>query len=98
MENRYIGYSQKPGLLRRTVAVAAFAVTAAFALMFSALFLAMLLFLGAIAGIYLWWKMRGLRRQMREFSMQNVETFEAHEEGVVIEGEAVRVDAKRYAS
>ncbi len=98
METGYIAYtSSKPSLLRKTAAVAAFAVTAAVALMFSALLLAMLLFIGAIAGLYLWWKMRGVRRQMQEFRMQDEVVFEAHEEGIVIEGEAVRVDPKRDA-
>ena len=98
MEPRYIAYTPgKPSLLRKTAAVAVFAVTAVAAVMFSAVLLAFLLLIGAIAGLYFWWKMRGVRKQMQQFGMQDVETFEVHEEGTVIEGEAVRVDPKRDA-
>ncbi len=101
METRYIAYtSGKPSLLRKTAAVAVFAVTAVAAVMFSAVLLAFLLLIGAIAGLYFWWKMRGVRKQMQEFRMQEFRTqdeFEAHDEGIVIEGEAVRVDPKRDA-
>ena len=98
METRYLVYgSQKPGLLRKTAAIVAFAAMAAIALMFSAVLLALLLFIGAIAGIYLWWKTRDLRRQMREMQVAEMESCAMQEDdaGVVIEGEAVRVDAKR---
>ncbi len=98
METRHIAYtSGKPGLLRKSATIAVFAVTAVAAVMFSAVLLAFLLFIGVIAGLYLWWKTRGVRRQMQEFRMPEKDDFGVHEEGVVIEGEAVRVDPKRDA-
>ena len=98
MKTRYLIYSsQKPGLLRKAAAIVAFTATAAIALMFSAVLLALLLCAGIAAGIYLWWKTRALRRQMREMQVAEMESCAMQEDdaGVVIEGEAVRVDAKR---
>ncbi len=98
METRYIVYSShKPSLLRRAAAVVAFTAAAVAALMFSAVLLAFLFFIGAMAGIYLWWKTRVLRRQMRSMQEAGMESVAVHENdaGIVIEGEAVRVDAKR---
>lgn len=98
MKTRYLVYSsQKPGLLRKTAAIAVLTVTAVAAVMFSAVLLALLLCAAIVAGIYLWWKTRALRRQMREMQAAEMETCSMQEddEGIVIEGEAVRVDAKR---
>lgn len=100
MKTRYLVYSsQKPSLLRKTAAIVAFAAMAAIALMFSAMLLALLLCAGIVAGIYLWWKTRALRRQMRDLRMQGEDmeacVMQEDDAGIVIEGEAVRVDAKR---
>ena len=77
--------------------VVAFTATAAVALMFSAVLLAFLLFIGTIAGLYLWWKMRGVRRHLQEMQVAGMESCAMQEgdAGIVIEGEAVRVDAKK---
>ena len=80
------------------------AVVAAVAIMFSAVIVASLLVVFALAGIYLWWKTRAFRKQMetrmrqfqeqgmtRESSTSGGEVFE----GEIIEGVAVRVDTER---
>lgn len=98
MKTRYLVYSsQKPSLLRKIAAIAVLTVTAVAAVMFSAVLLALLLCVAIVAGIYLWWKTRALRRQMREMQVAETEACAMQEDdaGIVIEGEAVRVDAKR---
>lgn len=75
------------------------------ALMFSAVLLVIILTVGAIAGSYLWWKTRGLRKQMREYAQNDAEmrgtvfdsvvverTTERNEaiQGEIIEGEIIR--------
>lgn len=101
MQIKYISYpSGRPrGPLRKAVAVIATVALAVLALMFTAVLLAVILIAGTIAGIYLWWKTRELRKQMRA-QMQDFQTRSATGEvfksevfaGEVIEGEAVRVD------
>lgn len=72
--------SQPPSLLRKAVALVAAMALFALALMFSALLIAVVLTVGAIAWAYLWWRTRDLRKQMRMHSP----------DGVVIEGEAIK--------
>lgn len=128
---RYIAYtsSTSPGLLPKVAgAIVTLAVFAGL-IVFSSVFLAVLLLAAAIGGIVLWWKTRHVRRMMREMqanmnraresfenggfapgengagpfaggqrasegSFAEAETFshEEHHHGVIIEGEAVRVD------
>ena len=58
--------SQPPkSLLGKVVGFAVGAVVLVGAFVFSLVLFAVLLSVGLIAGIYLWWKTRGLRRQMR---------------------------------
>jgi ABC-type uncharacterized transport system permease subunit len=93
--------SNPPSLLRKAGTIVATTVMVGVALMFSAVLLTVVLSIGALAFTYLWWKTRGLRKQMREQMRDfpppgaNVEREafrdEVHE-GEVIEGEAVRVD------
>lgn len=70
----------------------------ALVLMFSAVLLVVLLVIGVIAGIYIWWKTRELRRVMR--MMQSVATPDARRDAHasndgVFEGEVIReVDPK----
>jgi ABC-type uncharacterized transport system permease subunit len=96
--------SNPPSLLRKTGAIIATTAVAGVALMFSAVLLTAVLTVGAVAFAYLWWKTRGLRKQMREQMRDfpppgaNVEreTFRGGTfAGDVIEGEAVRVDEPR---
>ncbi len=94
-------------MLRKSAAAVATVALAAVALMFSAVLLTLLLGVVAVMFTYVWWKVRRLRRQMRE-EMGNVpprgaaverdifvrETFK----GEVIEGQAVRVNEVRKTS
>jgi hypothetical protein len=85
-----------PGPLRK---MAAFVVTLAMIgliLMFSAVLLAVILAAGAAGWVYLWWKTRALRKQMRNMPPRGVamegEVFKREEtRGEVIEGEVIRV-------
>jgi hypothetical protein len=83
-----------PGLLRKLVALAVMVALIALVLMFSAVLFAIILVVGAIAGVYLWWKTRELRQMMRV--MRSVATPEARREAQasndgVFEGEVIRV-------
>lgn len=101
MQIKFISYSsgRRPGLLRKTAAVIATVVLAVLALMFSAVLLAAILIVGTIAGAYLWWKTRELRKQMRaqmqDFQTRNATMQSEVFEGEVIEGEVIRVDESR---
>ncbi len=55
-----------PSLLQKIVAVLGTLALFAVSLMFSVVFFAIVLTLGAVAWGYLWWKTRAVRRQMRE--------------------------------
>jgi len=99
MQMKYISHTsaKPPSLLRKTAVIVATTALAAVALMFSAMLLAFLLCVGAVAFTWLWWKTRALRRQMREQmkdfpprgkDMGNGEV----SGGEVIEGESIRVD------
>lgn len=94
MQMKYLPRSsaRPPSLLRKAGAIIATTALAGVVLMFSAVLLAFLLCVGAVAFAYLWWKTRELRKQIRN-SPPRASTME-HEvfEGEIIEGEAVRVD------
>lgn len=93
MQMKYLSHSSRPpSLLRKMGAVVATAALAGVALMFSAVLLALVLSIGAVAWAYLWWKTRELRKQMRNFSARAATMEHEEFEGEVIEGEAVRVD------
>ena len=69
--------------------------------MFSLVVFSFLLVAAAIAWIYLWWKTRELRKQMRIFQNHTVVMGDDVAEsqiigGEVIEGEVVRVDETIY--
>ncbi len=121
---KYISYtsSSASGPLQKIIgAVAAVAIAGAL-LVFSSVFLVLLVLAVAIGGIWLWWKTRHVRRMMREMQGQMDRAREAFENrgfqedpstrkgpfgqqgpfnpaaqsgGVIIEGEAVRVDEAR---
>jgi len=85
---------QPPGLLRKLVALVVTVAIFALLLMFSAVLLVVILVVGTLFGIYLWWKTRELRRMMRV--MRSVATPEARREATasndgVFEGEVIRV-------
>ncbi|HEX5364231.1 MAG TPA: hypothetical protein VFW59_08160 [Gallionella sp.] len=104
MQTKYISYSStsRPGPLRRLAALVVTVALVALALMFSAVLLAVILIVGAIAGVYLWWKTRAIRKQFKQMQaqMQNASSRSADTQafraeafgGEIIEGEAVRVD------
>lgn len=94
MHMKYISYpsANSPGLLRKAVATIATVVLAGLVLMFSAVMFAVILVAGAIATVYLWWKTRALRKQMRNFSPRGAEMERETFQGEVIEGEVIRVD------
>lgn len=102
MQMKYVSCSpaRSPGLLRKAGTPVATVALAGLALMFSAVLLAFLLCVGAVAFAWLWWKTRKLRRQMRDFPPRGAtmehEVFSSEVfRGEVIEGEAIRVDTKR---
>jgi hypothetical protein len=99
MQMKYLSDTtvKPPSLLQKAGAIVATAALAGVALMFSAVLLALVLSMGAVASAYLWWKTRELRKQMRDLPPHGAtiqgEIFAGEElKGQVIEGEAVRVD------
>jgi len=55
-----------PGLLTRVIAAVAAVAIGIVSLMFSVVVFAIALGVGAIVALWLWWKMRALRRQMEQ--------------------------------
>lgn len=102
---RYLSYSSnaQSGLLRKAVALVATLALAVLVLMFSAVLLVVVLVIGVVAGAYLWWKTRAIRkqmRQMRDFPPRGAnpqgEAFSGDAfAGEIIEGVAIRVDEPR---
>jgi ABC-type bacteriocin/lantibiotic exporter with double-glycine peptidase domain len=78
-------------LLRKLVALVVTAAMVGLVLMFSAVLLVIILVVGTIAGIYLWWKTRELRKQMREFSTREMAREKQTGDDEVFEGEVIRV-------
>lgn len=93
MQIKYIpgSLTDPPGWLRKAAAAITTVALATFALIFSAVLLSIILTIGGIAWIYLWWKTRAVRKQMQQFMPGN-ESMEGEAfEGEVFEGEVVRV-------
>jgi len=82
-----------PSALRKIVGVIVTVAVAIVALMFSVVFFAVIAVVGVIAGSYLWWKTREVRKQMREFAAQNQSVMRAQSASndEVFEGEVIRV-------
>lgn len=82
-----------PSLLRKIVGVIVTVAVAIVALMFSVVFFAVIAVIGVIAGTYLWWKTREVRKQMRAFAEQNqsVTRAQSASNDAVFEGEVIRV-------
>ena len=74
------------GLLRRLLTTIASAAVLVVAFMFSLVIFAAFAAVALAGGIYLWWKTRALRRQLRERAPG----------GRVIEGEVIREDESRH--
>lgn len=93
MQIRFISNTsaQPPSLLRKLLALVITVAVAAVALMFGAVLLLVLLVLGTLVWAYVWWKMRGLRKQMQAFSSQQMRREAQASNDNVFEGEVVRV-------
>lgn len=82
--------TESTSLLRKVITFVMAALMIGLILMFSALLFAVVLTVGTAAGIYLWWKTRGLRKQMREHPPYGVVIEDVLIEGRVIEGEVIK--------
>jgi len=91
---KYLSYTSTPpaNLLQKAGLIVATALLGGLVLMFSAIFLVVILGIAVVAWTVLMWKTRALRKQMRNVS--HCDAVVAHEqfEGEVIEGEVIRVD------
>lgn len=74
---------QAPGWMGRLLSFAAGAVLLVVAFMASLLVFALVVAVALVVGVYLWWKTRELRRQVREMQ-------QPAPGGRVIEGDAIR--------
>src|SRR5688572_25716170 len=82
------------GWFGKALAVAASVVVLATALVFSVVLVAVLFAVGLIAGGYLWWKTRTLRRQLREqMAAMQARAAGPQPQGEVIEGEFSRAQS-----
>jgi len=80
--------------LRKLVTLIVTVAMVGLALMFSAVLLALIVIVGSIAGVYLWWKTREVRkmmRMMRSFSTPEVRREAQASNDGVFEGEVIRV-------
>jgi ABC-type bacteriocin/lantibiotic exporter with double-glycine peptidase domain len=93
MQKRFILNSpvQPPSLLRKLVAVIITIAMFALVLMFSAVVLVVVVIVGTLAGAYLWWKTRALRKQMRDAAANQTQREEVVQDDQVFEGEVIRV-------
>jgi hypothetical protein len=93
MKYEFNSPAKSPGPLRKLMALIMAVVLVGLVLMFSAVLLAIILIAGVLAWVYLWWRTRHLRKQMRDYPPRGVvmEVFE----GEVIEGEVIRVEVPR---
>ncbi len=66
MQNIHYNNSQSPSLLRKGAALIMTAVMIGLSLVFSVFLLAFVLIAGVLVMGFLWWKTRGLRKQMRD--------------------------------
>jgi len=82
--------------LRKLLTFIATVAIAGVLLMFSVATFIVILCVGMVAGVYVWWKTRELRKQMRDFSSSGVATgddvvYAGFARGEVIEGEVIHV-------
>ena len=104
MRNLPHTHANFPNPLRKIVALVATLAMIVLVVMFSMVVLAIILVAGAIVWAYLWWKIRHLRKQMRNYpprgaAMEGEVVEDDVIRGEVIEGEVIRVvdtrDARR---
>jgi hypothetical protein len=82
--------TQESGPLKKVVTLVGGAILLVLGLMFSVVVLAGVVIVGLMVWVYVWWKMREVRRVMRQ-AQAPVD----RQDGDVIEGEAVVVDESR---
>jgi ABC-type bacteriocin/lantibiotic exporter with double-glycine peptidase domain len=78
-------------LLRKLVTLMVTAALLGLVLMFSAVLLVIITIVGALAWVYLWWKTREMRKQMRDFVPREAEREYKESDVGVVEGEVIRV-------
>jgi ABC-type bacteriocin/lantibiotic exporter with double-glycine peptidase domain len=78
-------------LLRKLVTLTVTVAMLGLVLMFSAVLLVIITIVGALAWVYLWWKTRELRKQMRDFIPREAERENKESDVGVVEGEVIRV-------
>lgn len=95
---------QPPGIFTRVLAIVAAGGLAVLTFMFSLVIFSIVLAVGLIGGLYLWWKTREVRKQMRAaaeaaaggdgfppgFDRQRGHSARTRSENVVIEGDFIR--------
>jgi ABC-type bacteriocin/lantibiotic exporter with double-glycine peptidase domain len=93
MQIRFISRNpvRRPSLLRKLVALIMTVTLVGLLLMFSAVLLAVILIVGTIAGAYLWWKTREVRKLMLELSRNGMTRDAKASNDEVFEGEVIRV-------
>ena len=83
--------SNPPGLLRKLVGLVMTLALLALVLMFSAVLLVVIVIAGTLVWAYVWWKMRELRKHMRNLSPQGMAREAQASNDEVFEGEVIRV-------
>jgi uncharacterized protein HemX len=93
MQIKYILNSQSkpPSPLRKFAALVATAALVSLVLMFSAVLLAVIAIIGTVAGGYLWWKTRHVRKMMRDLQHQEMAPHAEASNDAVFEGKVIRV-------
>lgn len=91
MKYIFLAPSNSSNPLRKLVALIATVVLVGLVLMFSAVLLATVVVVGAIAWAYLWWKTREVRKQMREFRSREMGPEIKANADEVFEGQVIRV-------
>lgn len=93
MQMKYVSLApgRTHGPLRKLAALILTAAMVGLALMFSAVLLAVIALVGAVAWAYLWWKMRGLRKQMGGLHTRAMRARATASNDPVFEGEVIRV-------
>jgi hypothetical protein len=95
MKNLPNSTTQPPSLLRKVVASVVTIAVFGLSLMFSVLLFAVVLTVAAMAFVYLWWRTRDLRKQMRMYPPGGMVNQGEVIEGEVIEGEVIEGEVIR---
>lgn len=80
--------------MRKVIALIVTAALLVLGLMFSVVIITVIVAIGLMAGVYLWWKTRAVRRHLREQMSQQAMEGRVSEadvyQGEIIEGEVIR--------